>query len=77
VPLGVRQIQDDYPYDGEDEYMFFLDYGEDNNEDGSDDSMMGIRIPYEFRKKDMAYILFHNDDIYSLLFLDSCFHLLF
>lgn len=36
---------------------------DDGSEDDSD-STMGIRGPYEFRKKDMTYILFHNDDTY-------------
>jgi hypothetical protein len=53
-----------------------FDNSGDDGEDGSDDSMMGIRIPYGFRSKDMAYILFHNDKVYRLSCLDSCFHLL-
>lgn len=52
-----------------------FDDWENDSEDGSDDSMMGTRIPYGFCKKDTAYILFQNDDN-SLLFLDACIHLL-
>jgi hypothetical protein len=37
---------------------------EDVRKDDIDDSMMGVRILHGFRKKDMAYILFHNDDTY-------------
>ena len=40
-----------------------VDESEDGSEDGSDNTK-GIRVPCEFRKKDMGYILFHNDDTY-------------
>jgi hypothetical protein len=58
VPAEARQIvvlqNDDEAYDNEDD--------DDNEGDSDDDSMMGIRILNGFHEKDMAYILFHNDD---------------
>ena len=69
MPAGARQklshlcLQNE-PYDGE---------------DGSDGTMtmgLSIRIPYRFRSKDKAYVLFHNGKAYRLSYLNSCFYLI-
>lgn len=64
VPAEARQIvvlqNDDEAYDNEDNRDNEDD--DDNEGDSDDDSMMGIRILNGFHEKDMAYILFHNDD---------------
>jgi hypothetical protein len=59
--LGHLRLQDNEPYD------------EDVGEDGSEYGMMGIRIPYGFRSKDMAYVLFHNGKAYMFSYLNSYF----
>ena len=59
-------------------HYFLQDY-EPYDEDGSDGTMtmgLSIRIPYGFRSKDKAYVLFHNGKAYRLLCLDACFRLL-
>lgn len=53
----------DDPWD--ESYNDPIDESKDGSKDRRPSHKLGIRIPSEFREKDRAYILFHNDDIYN------------